>query len=599
QRQLDFTSISLPTVLNNDIWNDIEGFGNFSQDSSINNRTVNEIKQVFEHNEIDDYITGENNTNEYNCNYAKDDNYANEDEDVDAGEDEDDNDADKDEDGAADEDDDNADEDEDGAADEYEYYDADEDEDGAADEHEYYDENEVKNGDNIDDNGGEKYNEVEIDEFIWLKDSKSNCSENSSGSNKGSYGVGLSNAYEILNSKTELKQSLWPSETYREFMPAVTQYHLSDAAADSMLRKIYKFQYRPIFDAIKSLVSNTDLSKDFLFDYNEQWESNKNGTLVRIYSEQNTANWWRERQNPFSKILAVMIYTDGTTLDSLGKQSEYPIFLTLGNIPNWRRNFPDAKVLIRFLPHLTTRNNKLRESKEFRQMQRKLEQCALKILLEPLLQNDSIYLAINGTVEHFTPYLSTILADMLEAQNICCTYKSYRAKYPCYKCLTPGDQLNNMHIEQNSIILRTHENMREAVISHNAAEYSIHDHENFFWNFRMTNIYDAVAMDRMHLQEIGLFPYMLNFTRDMIMQQCGNKILTKMDNRLANITPFNGLKILSKGYQRRLKFTGAEMRDVMKIIIFVIDELYTVDDKNAASISFIPYMTLIDCYIKF
>lgn len=115
----------------------------------------------------------------------------------------------------------------------------------------------------------------------------------------------------------------------------------------------------------------------------------------------------------------------------------------------------------------------------------------------------------------------------------------------------------------------------------------------------MTNIYDAVAMDRMHLQEIGLFPYMLNFTRDMIMQQCGNKILTKMDNRLANITPFNGLKILSKGYQRGVKFTGAEMRDVMKIIIFVIDELYTVDDKNAASISFIPYMTLIDCYIKF
>ncbi|PKK57879.1 hypothetical protein RhiirC2_720933 [Rhizophagus irregularis] len=48
-----------------------------------------------------------------------------------------------------------------------------------------------------------------------------------------------------------------------------------------------------------------------------------------------------------------------------------------------------------------------------------------------------------------------------------------------------------MHIEQNSIILRTHKNMREAVISHNAAEYSIHDHEIFFWNFRMTNIYDA------------------------------------------------------------------------------------------------------------
>ena len=210
----------------------------------------------------------------------------------------------------------------------------------------------------------------------------------------------------------------------------------------------------------------------------------KNGTLVRVYSEQNTANWWRERQNPFSKILAVMIYTDGTTLDSLGRKSEYPIFLTLGNIPNWRRNLPDAKVFVGFLLHLITRNNKLKESKEFRQMQRELEQRALKILLRPLLHDNGIYLAINGTIEHFTPYLSTVLADMLEAQNICCTYKSYRTKCPCYKCLTPGDQLNNMHIEQNSIILRTHENMREAVFSHNAAKYSVHEHKNFFWKFR-------------------------------------------------------------------------------------------------------------------
>jgi hypothetical protein len=205
---------------------------------------------------------------------------------------------------------------------------------------------------------------------------------------------------------------------------------------------------------------------------------------MRVYSEQNTANWWRERQSPFSKILVIMIYTDGTTLDSLGRQSEYPIFLTLGNILNWRQNFPDAKVFVGFLLHLTTRNNKLKELKGFRQIQWKLEQCALKILLGPLLHNDSIYLAINGTIEHFTPYLSTIFADMLEAQNICCTYKSYHTKCPYYKCLTPSNQLNNMYIEQNSIILRIYKNMREAVFSYNAAKYSVHDHENFFWNFR-------------------------------------------------------------------------------------------------------------------
>jgi len=63
------------------------------------------------------------------------------------------------------------------------------------------------------------------------------------------------------------------------------------------------------------------------------------------------------------------------------------------------------------------------------------------------------------------------------------------------------------------------------------------------------NIYDATALDRMHLQEIGLFPYMLNFTRDMIMRQSENRIITKMDNRLATITLFSGLRILRNGYQ--------------------------------------------------
>ncbi|GBB98426.1 hypothetical protein RclHR1_03220019 [Rhizophagus clarus] len=248
------------------------------------------------------------------------------------------------------------------------------------DEAEHHDDNEVE-GDNDDDD--DRVEEIEIDEFTWLKDSKSNCSENSSESSKGLCGMRLADAYEDLNR----------------------------------------------------------------------------------------------------------------------------------NIPNWRQNFPDAKVFIGFLPHLTTRNNKLRDSKEFRQMQRKVEQCALKILLKPLLQNNGIYLRINETVEYFTPYLSIILADMLEAQNICCTYKLYRTKCSCYKCLTPSNQLNNMFIKQNLIVLRTHENMHKAVFSHNATEFSIHEYEIFFWKLRMTNIYDAVTMDRMHLQEIGLFPaYMLNFT---------------------------------------------------------------------------------------
>lgn len=51
-------------------------------------------------------------------------------------------------------------------------------------------------------------------------------------------GVSLADAYEDLNKISKPEQILWPSETYKEFMTAVTQYQLSDAAADSMLRII-------------------------------------------------------------------------------------------------------------------------------------------------------------------------------------------------------------------------------------------------------------------------------------------------------------------------------------------------------------------------
>lgn len=120
----------------------------------------------------------------------------------------------------------------------------------------------------------------------------------------------------------------------------------------------------------------------------------------------------------------------------------------------------------------------------------------------------------------------------------------------------------------------------------------------------MMNIYDATALDRMHLQEIGLFPYMLDYTRDMLKFQCGNQFLSIMDNRLATITRFEGLRILKKGYQQGVKFTGGEMRDVMKIIVFVLDELYDESDYqtrsiNDNSLSTISCKTLIKCYIKF
>ena len=47
-----------------------------------------------------------------------------------------------------------------------------------------------------------------------------------------------------------------------------------------------------------------------------------------------------------------------------------------------------------------------------------------------------------------------------------------------------------------------------------------------------------------------------------------------MDQRLAKISKFPGLKIFSHGIQTIAHFTIKEYREFMKIIVFVIDNLY-------------------------
>ena len=164
-----------------------------------------------------------------------------------------------------------------------------------------------QNNNNIQDDNDIQDDETTLSEYFEIESITSAASSDFRG-------VSLADAYKELNNNIKPEQSLWPSEIYKEFMSAVTQYHLSDAAADSMLRILrkyctdplpgstkkgreyiddmdikglqfkekdlitfegesYKLRYRPIFDAIKSLVSNSDLCKDFLFNYNEQWES--------------------------------------------------------------------------------------------------------------------------------------------------------------------------------------------------------------------------------------------------------------------------------------------------------------------------------------
>ena len=92
-------------------------------------------------------------------------------------------------------------------------------------------------------------------------------------------------------------------------------------------------------------------------------------------------------------------------------------------------------------------------------------------------------------------------------------------------------------------------------------------------NVSHLNIYAATIPDRMHHLDLGLFNYQVTYTRELLKEMCGQIAVDELDNRLARIPRFPGLKIFKNGLENIKRFTADEFRNMMKVFIFVIEGL--------------------------
>ena len=77
----------------------------------------------------------------------------------------------------------------------------------------------------------------------------------------------------------------------------------------------------------------------------------------------------------------------------------------------------------------------------------------------------------------------------------------------------------------------------------------------------------------MYYLDLGFFPYQIEYTRKFL-KNLHNTLNDEMDRRLSKIPRFPGLKIFSHGIQSIAWLTAKEYRDLMKIMVFVIDDIY-------------------------
>ena len=91
--------------------------------------------------------------------------------------------------------------------------------------------------------------------------------------------------------------------------------------------------------------------------------------------------------------------------------------------------------------------------------------------------------------------------------------------------------------------------------------------------FRNFNIYEAIIPDRMHTLDLGLFKYMIDYTKELLYEQCRSEVFQTFEQRLNSIPRYPGLKII-KNMSDITCVTVDELRNVMKIVIFALDNLF-------------------------
>jgi hypothetical protein len=98
----------------------------------------------------------------------------------------------------------------------------------------------------------------------------------------------------------------------------------------------------------------------------------------------------------------------------------------------------------------------------------------------------------------------------------------------------------------------------------------------------------------MHHLDLGLFHYQIEYTQELLKMQHGNFLVDEVDRRLAAIPRYPGLKIFSSGLQSIARLTASEYRDLMKVMVFVIDNLYEENTRNVEN--FVNNKNLVELY---
>ncbi|RHZ75228.1 hypothetical protein Glove_216g159 [Diversispora epigaea] len=315
------------------------------------------------------------------------------------------------------------------------------------------------------------------------------------------------------NEDSDVKE--FPNESYADLMTLVTKYNLNNKASNAIIKFFNKHSNL----SISLLPKNIETGRKYM--------DKMNLSRLLYYKHRILVHNNKEYFINYQPIENEQSYREQYT-------------------ENWWKKVKKSILLMRE-----------KKSSEFKKLVRETFHNSIKFLLDPLFTNDDdngdgIELKIDNEIFWFFSRVSTIICDWSEACTFSLTYKSTNSNYPCHFCLVSKENLNNTRLRDDQMILRNKENIN-------------------------INAYVATVSDGMYHLDLGLYRYQIEFTKKLLLESERRLLVDKINRRITLILRHPELKIFSGGLQSIALLTANNYRNIMKVMVFVVDDLLNKD----------------------
>ncbi|EKM74821.1 hypothetical protein AGABI1DRAFT_47382 [Agaricus bisporus var. burnettii JB137-S8] len=325
---------------------------------------------------------------------------------------------------------------------------------------------------------------------------------------------------------------------------------------------------RPVEGVIQDLLNDPVVGKNNVYAPFRVFRDSE--CLVRKYGEMWTGDWWWETQKKLPEgatLVPVIIGSDKTQLTSMsGDKQAYPVYLSLGNIPQETRRKASSRtmVLIGYIP--VTKLECFSHERRSREGHQLFHQC-METMFEPLRESGKLGVVMkcaDGKKRRIHPILAAYIADYPEQCLVCCCKEN-----TCPTCtvlpIQRGDPLHSPPRDPDQtlcVLVAKMNGFRPSEFE----KWSLRAVKPFWRHLPHCNIFTSITPDILHQLHKGIFKdHLVSWTTEAM---AGG--IREVDRRFKSMPKHFSIRHFKNGISSTSQWTGTEHKNMEKVYLGIL-----------------------------